>query len=53
MTEEMMSAVSGELFGVWFLIGAKILGPRIGKFTKDKDGKVKVNAFPGHNIPIG
>ena len=39
--------------GISALIGAKILGPRIGKFTKDKDGKVKVNAFPGHNIPIG
>ena len=39
--------------GISALIGAKILGPRIGKFTKDKDGKVKVNAFPGHNLPIG
>ena len=40
--------------GVSALIGAKILGPRIGKFEKDKSGKiVKVNAFPGHNIPIG
>ena len=40
--------------GVCALIGAKILGPRIGKFTKDKDGKItKVNAFPGHNIPLG
>ncbi len=40
--------------GLSALIGAKILGPRIGKFTKDKDGKItKVNAFPGHNIPIG
>lgn len=36
------------------LIGAKILGPRIGKFTKDKSGKItKVNAFPGHNLAIG
>lgn len=40
--------------GISALIGAKILGPRIGKFDKDKDGKVtKVNAFPGHNLPIG
>ena len=40
--------------GISALIGAKILGPRIGKFVKDKQGKVtKVNAFPGHNRPIG
>ena len=40
--------------GIGALIGAWILGARIGKFTKDEKGKVtKVNAFPGHNIPIG
>lgn len=39
--------------GISALIGAKMLGPRIGKFTKEKDGKTKVNAFPGHNLPIG
>ena len=40
--------------GIAALIGAKILGPRIGKFEKDANGKViKVNAFPGHNIPLG
>ena len=40
--------------GISALIGAKILGARIGKFVKDKDGKVtKVNAFPGHNLTIG
>ncbi len=40
--------------GISALIGAKILGPRIGKFTKDKQGNVtRVNAFPGHNLTIG
>ena len=40
--------------GISALIGAKILGPRIGKFTKGKSGKItKVNAFPGHNLAIG
>lgn len=40
--------------GISALIGAKLLGPRIGKFVRDEKGKVtKVNAFPGHNIPIG
>jgi Amt family ammonium transporter len=40
--------------GISALIGAAILGPRIGKFEKDKNGKiVKVNAFPGHNLALG
>ncbi|MCI9136901.1 MAG: ammonium transporter [Lachnospiraceae bacterium] len=40
--------------GISALIGAKILGPRIGKFTRDEKGKVtKINAFPGHNLPLG
>ena len=40
--------------GVSALVGAKILGPRLGKFTKDKQGNIaKVNAFPGHNLAIG
>ena len=40
--------------GISAIIGAAMLGPRIGKFTKDKSGKItKVNAFPGHNLPLG
>ncbi|MCR4788735.1 MAG: ammonium transporter [Lachnospiraceae bacterium] len=39
--------------GVCAFIGAWMLGPRIGKFEKDKNGKVtKVNAFPGHNLVV-
>ena len=34
--------------GICALVGAKILGPRIGKY--DKEGKVR--AIPGHNLPI-
>ena len=37
--------------GIAALVGASILGPRIGKFERDASGKVtKVNAFPGHNL---
>ncbi len=40
--------------GIAALIGAIFLGPRLGKYTKDKNGKVvKVNAIPGHAITIG
>ncbi len=40
--------------GIAALVGAKMVGPRIGKFERDKDGKVtKVNAFPGHNLVVG
>ena len=40
--------------GITALIGAIMLGPRIGKYVHDKDGKVtKVNAIPGHSIPLG
>lgn len=39
--------------GISALIGAIILGPRIGKYSKGKDGKVKVNAIPGHSLTLG
>ena len=40
--------------GIAALIGAILLGPRIGKYVRDKSGKVtKVNAIPGHSIPLG
>ena len=40
--------------GIAAFVGAKMVGPRIGKFERDENGKViKVNAFPGHNIVIG
>ena len=39
--------------GICALIGAKFVGARIGKFTKTKDGEIKVNAIPGHNLTIG
>ncbi len=40
--------------GICALIGAAMVGPRIGKFVKNKEGKItKVNAFPGHSLTIG
>ncbi|MET0791822.1 MAG: ammonium transporter, partial [Polyangiaceae bacterium] len=34
--------------GVMALVGAKLIGPRVGKYTKDG----KVNAIPAHNVPM-
>ena len=48
------SAAIHSVGGVTALIGAIMVGPRIGKYERNAEGKVvKVNAFPGHNIPIG
>ncbi|MGN1001205.1 MAG: ammonium transporter, partial [Oscillospiraceae bacterium] len=48
------SAAIHMVGGIAALIGAIFLGPRIGKYVKDSSGKVvKVNAIPGHSIPLG
>jgi Amt family ammonium transporter len=40
--------------GISALIGAIFLGPRIGKYERDKNGKVtKVNDIGGHSIVLG
>ena len=40
--------------GIAAIVGAKMVGPRIGKFEKNEKGEiVKINAFPGHNIVVG
>ncbi|MDR1142811.1 MAG: ammonium transporter [Spirochaetaceae bacterium] len=45
------STVVHSVGGWAALMGAVVLGPRIGKYVKGEDGKVSVKAIPGHNIP--
>ena len=48
------SAAIHAVGGITALIGAIMVGPRLGKYVKDKAGKVKkVNAIPGHSITLG
>ena len=48
------SAAIHSVGGLTALIGAIMVGPRLGKYVKDKAGKVtKVNAIPGHSITLG
>ena len=48
------SAAIHSVGGITALIGAIMVGPRLGKYVKDKAGKVKkVNAIPGHSITLG
>ena len=48
------SAAIHTVGGLTALIGAIMVGPRLGKYLKDKSGKVtKVNAIPGHSITLG
>ena len=47
------SCVIHMVGGLSALVGAIILGPRIGKYTKGKDGKLISNAIPGHSVTLG
>ena len=48
------SAAIHSVGGLTALIGAIMVGPRLGKYVKDKAGKAtKVNAIPGHSITLG
>jgi Amt family ammonium transporter len=45
------STVVHSVGGWAALMGALVVGPRIGKYIKGADGQISVKAFPGHNIP--
>ena len=48
------SAAIHSVGGITALIGAIMVGPRLGKYIKDDAGKVKkVNAIPGHSVTLG
>ena len=48
------SAAIHSVGGLTALIGAIMVGPRLGKYARDPGGKVKkVNAIPGHSITLG
>jgi Amt family ammonium transporter len=48
------SAAIHSVGGITALIGAIMVGPRLGKYIKCREGRVsKVNAIPGHSITLG
>ena len=48
------SAAIHSVGGTAALIGAIMVGPRLGKYLRDKNGKVtKVNAIQGHAVTLG
>ena len=47
------SCVIHMVGGLSALVGAVILGPRVGKYTKGADGKLTSNAIPGHSVTLG
>lgn len=46
------STVVHSVGGWAALVGAIMLGPRIGKYVKDEKGKIRVRAIQGHNMPL-
>jgi Amt family ammonium transporter len=46
------STVVHSVGGWAALMGALVLGPRVGKYVKGPDGTVSVKAFPGHSMPL-
>ena len=48
------SAAIHSVGGLSALIGAAMVGPRLGKYGKDGGGRItKVNAIPGHSVTLG
>ena len=47
------STVIHMVGGTAALIGAIILGPRIGKYTKRSSGKIRSNVIAGHSLTLG
>lgn len=47
------SSVIHMVGGLSALVGAWMLGPRLGKYTREKDGTLRVNAIPGHSLTLG
>ena len=48
------SAAIHTVGGLSALIGAIMVGPRLGKYIEDETGEIiKVNAIPGHSIVLG
>ena len=46
------SAVVHSCGGFIALAGAIVLGPRLGKYTKNADGTIRTHAIPGHNLAL-
>jgi Amt family ammonium transporter len=47
------SSVIHMVGGITAFIGAAFLGPRIGKYVINKQGKKEVKAIPGHSLTLG